>query len=261
MSADTSQDRTRIDLRFLSGPRSRWREFRSVLHIMQQFIHGFRKLHFVGPCVTFFGSARFKEDHPYYDATRRLARRVGRVGFTIMTGGGPGLMEAANRGAREVGARSVGCNIVLPHEQQPNPYLDVSLTFDHFFVRKVLLLKYSVAFVVMPGGAGTVDELFEVVTLIQTGKVKNFPIILYGREYWAPTLQQLELMYQHATIGREELRFVHVVDSVEEATTVLQDVLVNMWKERRKEPVPQWWFLEQRVNGAVRKKASGVTEP
>ncbi|MDX9750074.1 MAG: TIGR00730 family Rossman fold protein [Flavobacteriales bacterium] len=255
------EHRSHIDLSFLSGPRSRWRELRSVLHILQQFIYGFRKLHFVGPCVTFFGSARFAEDHPYYEAARRLARRVGRVGFTVMTGGGPGVMEAANRGARDVGARSVGCNIVLPMEQYANPYLDVSLTFDHFFVRKVLLLKYSVCFVVMPGGAGTVDEFFEVVTLIQTGKVKNFPIILYGREYWAPTLAQLELMYAQGTIGREELRFVHVVDSVEEATTTLQDLLVRMWQERRKDPVPQWWFMEDRLHIREKRKAPGVTEP
>jgi uncharacterized protein (TIGR00730 family) len=261
MSADTSQDRTRIDLRFLSGPRSRWKEFRSLLHIMQQFFYGFRKLHFVGPCVTFFGSARFKEDHPYYTATREIARRVGSVGFTIMTGGGPGVMEAANRGARDVGARSVGCNIVLPHEQQANPYLDVSLTFDHFFVRKVLLLKYSVCFVVMPGGAGTIDEMFEVITLIQTGKVKDFPVILYGRDYWRHTLAQLELMYSQGTIGREELRFVHVVDDVNEATTTLQDLLVDMWRERRKDPVPQWWFLEDRLHIREKRKAPGVTEP
>ncbi len=143
------------------------------MSIVREFVRGFRKLHFAGPCVTFFGSARFKEDHPYYEATRDLARRVGRVGFSIMTGGGPGLMEAANRGAREVGARSIGCNIVLPHEQKPNDYLDVNLTFNRFFVRKVLLVKYSICFVVMPGGAGTVDELFETITLIQTGKVKD----------------------------------------------------------------------------------------
>ena len=126
-----------IDLGFLAGPRSRWKEFISAFNIAIEFIRGFRKLHFVGPCVTFFGSARFSEEHPYYEATRELAQRVGRVGFTIMTGGGPGVMEAANRGARDVGARSVGCNIVLPHEQYANPYLDVSLTFERFFVRLV----------------------------------------------------------------------------------------------------------------------------
>lgn len=239
--------RYRIDLGFLEGPRSRWKEFRSVVHIAREFIYGFRKLHFVGPCVTFFGSARFKEDHPYYEATRQLARRVGQVGFTIMTGGGPGLMEAANRGARDVGATSVGCNIVLPQEQRPNDHLDVSLTFDRFFVRKVLLIKYSIAFVVMPGGAGTLDELFEAITLIQTGKVRDFPILLYGRSYWAPMLQQIDRMVQEGTLGEKELRFLYVADSVDEATTLLQDQLVRMWKEARgRKEGPKWWFLERR---------------
>lgn len=248
--APAQYDRSKIDLRFLSGPRSRWKEFKTLFTIAQQFFYGFRKLHFVGPCVTFFGSARFPEDHPYYEATRSLARRVGRVGFTVMTGGGPGVMEAANRGARDVGATSVGCNIVLPHEQYANPYLDVDLTFDHFFVRKVLLLKYSICFVVMPGGAGTMDELFETVTLIQTGKVEGFPIILYGKEYWAPMLEQLEQMKAAGTIGTKELGFVHVVDSVAEATTVLQEKLVVMWKERGgKGDHPDWWFLKKPVEG------------
>ncbi|MCB0792928.1 MAG: TIGR00730 family Rossman fold protein [Flavobacteriales bacterium] len=240
-----------IDLRFLEGPRSRWKEFTSVISISREFIHGFRKLHFVGPCVTFFGSARFKEDHPYYEAARELARRVGRVGFTIMTGGGPGIMEAANRGARDVGATSVGCNIELPHEQLPNPYLDVSLHFDRFFIRKVLLLKYSVTFVVMPGGAGTMDELFETITLIQTGKLKDFPILLYGKDYWAPLLEQLDRMVEAGTIGRKELEFVFVADNVEEATELLQEQLVEMWQEaKRTKSIPKWWFLEQQRKGS-----------
>ncbi len=246
-----------IDLSFLAGPRSRWREFLSVTNIAREFIYGFRNLHFVGPCVTFFGSARFKEDHEYYIAARELARRVGQVGFTIMTGGGPGIMEAANRGARDIGAKSVGCNIVLPHEQYANPYLDVDLTFQRFYVRKVLLLKYSVCFVVMPGGAGTMDELFETITLIQTGKVKNFPILLYGKEYWKPMLQQIDLMIEAGTIGREELKFVLVADSVDEATTMLQDRLVEMWKAHDRADPPKWWFLEKReLNKKVKQKAS-----
>lgn len=243
--------RSHIDLSFLSGPRSRWKEFGTLIKIAQQFFYGFRKLHFVGPCVTFFGSARFPEDHPYYETTRSIARRVGRVGFTVMTGGGPGVMEAANRGAKDVGATSVGCNIVLPHEQSANPYLDVDLTFDHFFVRKVLLLKYSVCFVVMPGGAGTMDELFETATLIQTGKVKGFPIILYGREFWADTLKQLDHMIGQGTVSKGEMDFIHVVDSVEEATEVLQDQLVDMWKQRKGKGanIPEWWFLKQPIKG------------
>jgi uncharacterized protein (TIGR00730 family) len=167
-----------------------------------------------------------------------------------MTGGGPGLMEAANRGARDVGARSIGCNIVLPHEQSANPYLDISLSFERFFVRKVLLLKYSMTFVVMPGGAGTVDELFETITLIQTGKVKNFPILLYGKDYWAPMLHQIEHMVDQGTLGRKELEFLFVADSVDEATELLQDRLVAMWREAKsRKDDPKWWFLEDRVNG------------
>ncbi len=243
-----------INLRFLEGPRSRWKELVSVVSIAREFIYGFRKLHFVGPCVTFFGSARFTEEHPYYGAARELAQRVGRVGFSIMTGGGPGIMEAANRGARDVGARSIGCNIVLPHEQQPNPYLDVSLTFHRFFVRKVLLVKYSICFVVMPGGAGTVDELFETITLIQTGKVRDFPILLFGKDYWNPLLQQIERMVSEGTLGRKELEFVFVADSVEEATVLLHDRLVAMWQRAKgRKDAPKWWFLEDRVNGRLRK--------
>ncbi|MBL7982632.1 MAG: TIGR00730 family Rossman fold protein [Flavobacteriales bacterium] len=243
----------RIDLSFLEGPRTRWQELTSVASIASEFLYGFRKLHFVGPCVTFFGSARFTEEHPYYQVTREMAQRVGQIGFTIMTGGGPGIMEAANRGARDVGARSVGCNIVLPFEQKPNPYLDVSLSFERFFVRKVLLLKYSVAFVVMPGGAGTLDELFEAITLIQTGKIKNFPILLYDSTYWAPMLEQIERMVQEGTLNRKELAFVQVADSIEEAGTFLQDRLVLMWQEARgRKDQPKWWFLEDRVNGKVR---------
>ncbi|MBL7964786.1 MAG: TIGR00730 family Rossman fold protein [Flavobacteriales bacterium] len=240
-----------IDLSFLEGPRTRWKELRSVASIANEFLYGFRKLHFVGPCVTFFGSARFTEDHPYYQVTREMARRVGEIGFTIMTGGGPGIMEAANRGARDAGATSVGCNIVLPFEQKPNPYLDVSLEFERFFVRKVLLLKYSVAFVVMPGGAGTMDELFETVTLIQTGKVKHFPILLYGKEYWAPMLEQIERMVEAGTLGRDELKFIYVADSLEEAGTFLREEMVRMWQEAKgRNDRPKWWFLEQRTGTA-----------
>jgi hypothetical protein len=153
----------------------------------------------------------------------------------------------------------VGCNIVLPHEQYANPYTDDHLTFDHFFVRKVLLLKYSVCFVVMPGGAGTLDELFETVTLIQTGKVKNFPIILYGKDYWGPMLEQVQRMIAAGTIGVKELGFVHVCDSIEEATEVLQDQLVRMWRERQGQgDMPSWWFLEQPVKGRTYRQRSSA---
>ncbi len=166
--------------RFLEGPQSRFGELLRALRIFRELIRGFRHLHFVGPCVTIFGSARFPEDHPYYIQARKVGAELAKAGFTIMTGGGPGIMEAANRGAKDVKGRSVGCNIVLPMEQHPNPYLDTFVDFRYFFVRKLMLAKYSYAFVAMPGGFGTMDELFEIATLVQTGKVKEFPIVLAG---------------------------------------------------------------------------------
>ena len=153
---------------FLSGPNSRWKEFVSVIRIAREFIHGFRKLHFVGPCITVFGSARTKADNIYYQAGLEIGERIAQKGFAVMTGGGPGIMEAANKGAKQGGGLSIGCNIELPMEQFPNPYLDISVDFKQFYVRKVLLLKYSYAFIVLPGGFGTLDELFETITLIQT---------------------------------------------------------------------------------------------
>lgn len=153
----------------LEGPKDRRSELRFIFQIGWQFLKGLRTLHFVGPCVTVFGSARFQEDHRYYKLAHQMGRTIRDLGFTVMTGGGPGLMEAANRGAFEAGGKSVGCNIRLPFEQQPNPYMHTSVTINFFFVRKVLMLKYSYAFVVMPGGWGTMDELFETLTLVQTG--------------------------------------------------------------------------------------------
>src|SRR5436190_7877528 len=174
---------------FLEGPQPRKTELWFIFKIMWEFIKGFRVLHFVGPCVTVFGSARFKEDHPYYEQARAVGYAVTGLGFSVMTGGGPGIMEAANRGAREADGVSVGCNIQLPFEQAPNPYLDRFVTIKYFFVRKVMLLKYSYAFVVMPGGFGTMDELFEAMTLIQTKKVLDFPVVLMCRDYWQPLIE------------------------------------------------------------------------
>ena len=159
--------------KFLRGPQRRGYEFGQAISVFREMIHGFRKLHFAGPCVTVFGSARFPETHPYYALAREVGSRLARKGFTVMTGGGPGIMEAANRGARDAGGRSIGCNIVLPEEQYANPYLDQMIDFEHFFVRKLMLIKYSYAFIVLPGGFGTMDELFEVLTLIQTGKLQD----------------------------------------------------------------------------------------
>ncbi len=179
---------------FLEGPSSRKSEFGFVFRMAWDFVKGFRVFHFVGPCVTVFGSARIEEGHLYYELGRKVGASISDLGFTVMTGGGPGLMEAANRGAREAGGKSVGCNISLPMEQSPNPYLDAWVDIHYFFIRKVFLFKYSYGFVGLPGGVGTMDEVFEAVTLIQTGKIAHFPIVLMGAEYWKPLIYFLERM-------------------------------------------------------------------
>ncbi len=234
---------------FLEGPRSRHRELHSVLSIVWELVKGFRALHFVGPCVTVFGSARFKEDHPYYALARTVGQRLAKMGFTVMTGGGPGIMEAANRGAREAGGMSVGCNILLPAEQKINPYLDRTVTFRYFFVRKVMLVKYSYAFVVMPGGAGTMDELFEAVTLIQTKKIDGFPVVLIGQEYWQPLVVLLREMVDVGTIGPEDLNLLLFTDSVDEAMTHIEKHAVEQFGLiRHKLPQSQRFLGEHRLH-------------
>ncbi|MFN0011944.1 MAG: TIGR00730 family Rossman fold protein [Phycisphaerales bacterium] len=229
---------------FLEGPRRRGSELWRVFRIAWEFIHAFRKLHFVGPCVTVFGSARFKEDHPYYQLAREVSGQISRMGFTIMTGGGPGIMEAANRGAREAGGRSVGCNILLPQEQRPNPYVDQFVEFRYFFVRKVMLVKYSYAFVVMPGGYGTLDELFEAVTLVQTGKIRDFPIVLMGRSYWEPIIAFIEQrMVEAGTISKGDERIITVTDSPEEAVAVIEREGVTPYGLVRRPKARPWWVL------------------
>jgi hypothetical protein len=225
---------------FLSGPRSRVKEFFSVLDIMREFIRGFQILHFVGPCVTVFGSARFKADHPYYALSEKVGAGLARLGFTVMTGGGPGVMEAACRGAKAAGGFTVGCNIVLPEEQKLNPYVDRSVAFEHFFVRKVMLVKYSYAFVVMPGGLGTMDELFEALTLIQTAKIKNFPVVLMSTEYYRPLMGLLAKMVAGGTISNTDLDLLLMTDSVEEAMDHIEKHAVRSFgldRPRRKLPM------------------------
>ncbi|PJJ83582.1 LOG family protein [Mucilaginibacter auburnensis] len=231
---------------FLDGPNSRWKEFKFTLQTMKQFISGFRALHFVGPCVTVFGSARFGEDHPYYEQTRKLSGAIARLGFTILTGGGPGLMEAANRGAKDVGGRSVGCNIVLPKEQKPNPYLDKWINMKHFFVRKVLLVKYSYAFVAMPGGYGTLDEYFEALTLIQTHKIKDFPVIIFGREYHKELVDHIERMKAEKTIDPLDDRLFLVTDDIEEAVNLIREKAIKKFDLRPKQPAKPFMFLFER---------------
>ena len=212
-------------VRFLEGPQRRFTELVRAARILWEFVRGFRALHFAGPCVTVFGSARFTEVNPYYRMARQVGAGLASAGFTVMTGGGPGIMEAANRGAKDVGGRSIGCNIVLPEEQKPNAYVDHWVTFRYFFVRKVMLVKYSYAFIALPGGFGTMDEIFETATLIQTGKIREFPLVLMGKEYWAPLMEFMsERMVRARTIDAEDLQRITVTDSADEAVQLITDV-------------------------------------
>ncbi|CAN5115428.1 TIGR00730 family Rossman fold protein [soil metagenome] len=213
---------TRKEIQFLEGPQNRWQDFKYSVNVLLEFIKGFRALHFIGPCVTIFGSARFKEDHEYYKQTRKLAAEVAALGFTIITGGGPGLMEAANRGAKDVGGRSVGCNIVLPIEQHPNPYLDKWVNIKFFFIRKTLLIKYSYAFIVMPGGFGTLDEFYEALTLVQTKKISSFPIIIFDRDFYQHILDHNTRMVSAKTISEDDLKLFLVTDSISEAVEYIR---------------------------------------
>jgi uncharacterized protein (TIGR00730 family) len=214
---------------------------------MVEFVRGFRALHFVGPCVTVFGSARFKEDHRYYGLAREVGRELARAGFTVMTGGGPGIMEAANRGARETGGYSVGCNIELPAEQRPNQYLDRWVTFRHFFVRKVMLVKYSYAFIALPGGYGTLDEIFETVTLVQTGKIKEFPIVLVVRDFWEPLVEFLRTRpLAEGTIGPGDLERLTLTDSPAEAARCVTEVAQRRFGLTYGPRMPPRWYLGER---------------
>jgi len=195
-----------------------WHGFLRAVRIFKECMHGFYAFRDVKNCITFFGSARFDEDHKYYRLARETARELSQLGFTIMSGGGPGIMEAANRGAKDVGGPSIGCNIFIPEEQMTNPYLDRWIMFKYFFVRKVMLTKYSSAFVVMPGGFGTMDEMFEMETLIQTGKMLDFPVVVMGVDYWKPLFKFMQgWMVEHNTIDQIDIDKLLITDSPQEA--------------------------------------------
>lgn len=237
----------RSDIQFLDGPQSRLKELKFLFETMADLMHGLRSLHFLGPCITVFGSARYPEGHPYYELTRSASAAFAKLGFTIITGGGPGLMEAANRGAKDVGGRSVGCNIRLPVEQQPNPYLDKWVYMRHFFLRKVLLVKYSFAFVVMPGGFGTMDEFFEALTLIQTGKIKDFPIVIFGKDYHASLLQFIEEMRINGTITPADTQLFLVTDDVDEAVKLIAERSIRKFGLKPKAKfAPFKWLFESK---------------
>ncbi len=228
---------------YLEGPKSRGYELGFAWKVFRQFIMGFRCLHFVGPCITVFGSARFKEDHIYYQQARLFGQRIAELGFTTMTGGGPGIMEAANRGAFESGGRSVGCNVRLPFEQVANKYLHTSVTFEHFFVRKTLLIKYSYAFVIMPGGFGTMDEFFETLTLIQTKTLTTFPMVLFGKEFYKELWEAMQDMAAKGTIAKEDLNLVLLTNDVDEAMEHITRYIRTNYKIR---PRPRrWWLFEK----------------
>lgn len=231
------------EYKFLRGPRNRFKELTFAINVFFEFIKGFRKLHFVGPCITVFGSARFKEDHPYYKMATEVGAGLANLGFTVMTGGGPGIMEAANKGAKLAGGRSVGCNIILPFEQTPNPYLDTWVNIKYFFVRKVLLFKYSYGFICLPGGFGTIDELFEALTLIQTKKVLDFPVVLMGKNYYDQMMIMLVRMLEEKTISEEDLKLFLLTDSVEEAMNHIEKFAIKRFNLSRKHIQKRWRIL------------------
>ncbi|RZJ20375.1 MAG: TIGR00730 family Rossman fold protein [Acinetobacter sp.] len=220
---------------FLEGPRSRLKEFVFALKILFEFISGFRVLHFIGPCVAVFGSARVTEDSNFYQSAREIGAGLAKLGFTTITGGGPGIMEAANRGAKENNGQSVGCNIRLPKEQHPNPYLDKWFSCKYFFVRKVLMFKYSDAFVIMPGGIGTLDEFFEALTLIQTKKILDFPIIIFGKDFWEPLQPLFNSMLTAKMIAAEDIKLVLFTDSVDEALEHIKITALAKHAEKRRQ--------------------------
>jgi uncharacterized protein (TIGR00730 family) len=232
---------------FFAGPQTRYKDFKFSLKVLREFIRGFRVLHFVGPCVTVFGSARFEEKDHYYQLGMEVGKKISQLGFTVMTGGGPGIMEAANRGAKNAGGKSVGCNIVLPFEQFPNAYLDKFVNFKYFFVRKVLLSKYSYGFVVLPGGFGTLDELFEALTLIQTEVIKRFPVVLMGKEFHQHVYQHIVHMAEVGTISKSDLDLFLLTDDLEEMQNHLKKFAIEEFGLRQKELITPSKFLGEEV--------------
>jgi len=209
---------------FLSGRRPREADLESAVRIFLEFLRAFESFMFEQPCVTVFGSSRFPESHRYYQLAREIGAALARGGFAVMTGGGSGIMEAANRGAAEAGGLSIGCNIILPREQKPNPYLNKFIQLEHFFVRKVMLVKYSCAFVVMPGGFGTLDEAFEIATLIQTQKVERFPVIAVGGDFWVELADFVrKAMLKEGTISPDDARVLDLADSADDVVRIIKE--------------------------------------
>lgn len=212
------QDVKDSERRLLSGSCPRADDLEGAIRIFLEFLRGYESLNIPSPCVTVFGSARILEGSPYYRMARDLGRRLAHEGFTVMTGGGPGLMEAANRGAKEAGGHSIGCAIKLAHEEAANPYLDLHVEFEHFFVRKVMLVKYSSAFVLMPGGFGTLDEMFEALVLVQTQKIDHFPVVALGGDFWQDMRAFMaKTLLANKTISAEDCQIIKFASTVDEA--------------------------------------------
>ncbi|MFQ3574670.1 MAG: TIGR00730 family Rossman fold protein [Thermodesulfovibrionales bacterium] len=207
-----------------------WRVFR----ILSELVDGFETLHDIRPAVSIFGGSRFTEDTIYYHHALKLGKMLSDAGFSVITGGGPGIMEAANKGAKMGKGRSVGLNIEIPCEQRPNPYHDISLSFRYFFVRKLMFIKYAMAFVIFPGGFGTMDELFEALTLVQTGKVNsNFPVILFGRDYWQGLINWLhDTVLSNKAIGDEDISIIHIADRPEDVFEYLKQHHRQLWQTK-----------------------------
>lgn len=230
---------------FLEGPGKRLSNLIFCWKVAANFFRGLRALHFCGPSITVFGSARYNTNSHYYKSAEFIGTIIAEMGFTTITGGGPGLMEAANKGAYKAGGYSVGCNIILPQEQGSNPYLHTKVTIPYFFIRKTLLIKYSHAFIVLPGGIGALDELFEALTLTQTGKIMPFPIIVFGKEFYAPIRKQIEAMHNAGTLQMHELSNLFFTNSFEEIEYILQEYVVK-YLHLQEAPKPYWYFLEKR---------------
>jgi uncharacterized protein (TIGR00730 family) len=229
---------------YLEGPKSRSYELNFAWRVFHELLKAIRTLHFVGPCITVFGSARFKEDNEYYICAREFGKRIAELGLTTITGGGPGIMEAANRGAFENGGMSVGCNIKLPFEQVNNKYLHKSMIFEYFFTRKTMLIKYSYAFIIMPGGFGTMDEFFETLTLIQTKSMEGFPIVLFGKEFYEELMDVMHVMATKGTISEEDMNLVLVTDDVKEAMDHISKYIRTNYKIKPRKRL--WWLLEKK---------------
>ncbi len=233
-----SKNSSSLDERkFLSVTRTAEKEKARLKRITNEFEMGFKKLGRIGPAVTVFGSARFKPGEPYYELARQTGNVFAKAGFTVLTGGGPGAMEAANRGAHEAGGATYGLNIILPHEQQPNPYVDDSFEFNYFFVRKVMLVKYSCAYIVVPGGLGTLDELFEAATLIQCKKIGPFPLILVGGKFWKGLRDFISYMASQGVFSPKEVGFSRIVETPEEAVQLVLKSLPKDFSKGLKPPL------------------------